>query len=127
VSVFSDLEKAYDTTWKNSILRDRDLHEAGIRGRLPDFISKFVNERCFRACVGSCLYDLFDQEMGVPRSTILSVTLFILKINSIVKCLPVGVRGSFYVNDFCICFPLEKFNSNRTSDSAVYQKHSKVG
>ena len=36
--------------------------------------------------------------------SILSVTLFILKINSIIKCLPAGVRGSLYVDDFLICF-----------------------
>ena len=52
VSVFFDLEKAYDTTWKYGILRD--LHVAGLRGRLPDFISKFLNERRFRVRVGSC-------------------------------------------------------------------------
>jgi len=46
VSVFFDLEIAYDTTWKYGILCD--LHEASIGGRLPDFISKFLNERCFR-------------------------------------------------------------------------------
>ena len=102
VSVFFDLEKAYDTTWKYGILRD--LHEAGLRGRLPDFISKFLNERCFRVRVGSCFSDLYDQEMGVPQGAILSVTLFILKINSIIKCLPAGVKGSLYVDDFCICF-----------------------
>jgi len=56
VSVFFDLEKAYDTTWKYGILRD--LHEAGIRGQLPDFISKFLNGRCLRVRVGSCLFDL---------------------------------------------------------------------
>jgi len=37
VSVFFDLGKAYDATWKYGILHD--LHEAGIRGRLPYFIS----------------------------------------------------------------------------------------
>jgi len=30
--------------------------------------------------------------------------LFIMKINSIIKCLPVGVSGSLYVDGFCICF-----------------------
>jgi len=80
VSVFFDLEKAYDMTWKYGILCD--LHEAGIRGRLPDFISKFLNERFFRVRVGSCLSDLFDQEMGVLQGANLSVTLFILKINA---------------------------------------------
>jgi len=51
-----------------------------------------------------CLSDLYDQEIGVLQGAILSVTLFMLIINSIIKCLPVGVRGSLYVNDFCICF-----------------------
>jgi len=70
------------------------LHSlAGIQGQLPDFISTFLKERCFRVRVGSCLSDLYDQEMGVLQGAILSVTFFILKINSIIKCLPVGVRG----------------------------------
>ena len=37
VSVFFDLEKAYDTTWKYEIMKD--LHGFGVRGRLPIFIS----------------------------------------------------------------------------------------
>jgi ribonuclease HI len=102
VSVFFDLEKAYDTTWKYGILRD--LHEAGLRGRLPEFISNFLANRLFRVRVGSCLSDAYNQEMGVPQGSILSVTLFILKINSIIKCLPAGVRCSLYVDDFLICY-----------------------
>ena len=39
VSVFFDLEKAYDTTWKYEIMKD--LHGFGLRGRLPIFISNF--------------------------------------------------------------------------------------
>jgi Reverse transcriptase (RNA-dependent DNA polymerase) len=39
VSVFFDLEKAYDITWKGGILRG--LHKAGLRGRLPVFIAGF--------------------------------------------------------------------------------------
>ena len=102
VSVFFDLEKAYDTTWEHGILRD--LHDAGLRGRLPDFISKFLANRSFRVRIGTSLSDAYKQEMGVPQGSILSVTLFILKINSIIKCLPAGIRGSLYVDDFLICF-----------------------
>ena len=40
----------------------------------------------------------------MPQGSILSVTLFILKINSIIKCLPAGVRDSLYVDDFLIYF-----------------------
>ena len=77
VSIFFDLEKAYDTTWKYGILKD--LHEAGLRGRMPVFISKFLENRNFRVRLGSTLSDPFEQEMGVPQGSILSVTLFSLK------------------------------------------------
>ena len=40
VAVFFDLEKAYDCTWKYGIMKD--LHEAGLRGRLPCFIEGFL-------------------------------------------------------------------------------------
>ena len=102
VSVFFDLEKAYDTTWKYDILRD--LQAAGLRGRLPLFISDFLSNRSFRVRLGSLLSDTCEQEMGVPQGSILSVTLFILKINNIVKCLSPGIRCSLYVDDFLICY-----------------------
>ena len=51
VSVFFYLEKAYDTTWKYGILQD--LHEAGLRGRIPQFIFKFLKNRNFRVRLGS--------------------------------------------------------------------------
>ena len=74
MSIFFDLEKAYDTTWKYGILKD--LHEAGLRGRMPVFISKFLDNRNFRVRIGSTFSDSFEQEMGVPQGSILSVTLF---------------------------------------------------
>ena len=39
VSIFFDLEKAYDTTGKHGILLD--LYKTGLRGRLPMFICDF--------------------------------------------------------------------------------------
>ena len=102
---YFDLEKAYDTSWKYGILRD--LHDAGLRGRMPEFVGKFLTDESFHVRVGSCLSDAFTQEMGVPQGSILSVTLFLLQINSIIKCLPAGLRGSLYVDDFLICFRLK--------------------
>ena len=43
VGVFFDLEKAYESTWKFGIMRD--LHNAGLRGRLPLFIESFLKNR----------------------------------------------------------------------------------
>ena len=46
VSVFFDLESAYDTTLKCGILKD--LHDFGLQGCLPLFISAFLDKRFFR-------------------------------------------------------------------------------
>ena len=101
-TVFFDLEKAYDTTWKHGILID--LHQMGLRGRLPTFISNFLSNRQFRVRVGSTLSDVYPQEMGVPQGSILSVTLFIVKINSIARILPQSnsFQYSLFVDDFTI-------------------------
>ena len=54
-AVFFDLEKAYDTTWKYGIMWD--LHDLGLRGRLPMFIKNFLFKRTFRVRVGSTFSD----------------------------------------------------------------------
>ena len=92
VAVFFDLKKAYDTTWNYGIMRD--LHRAGLRGRLPTFIEGFLQSRNFQVRVGSCLSQLYDREMGVPQGSILSVTLFGLKINSVIKAISPSVKCS---------------------------------
>ena len=101
-AVFFDLEKAYDTTWKYGIMRD--LNDFGLKGRLPNFIDNFLSNRCFKVRVGTTLSDLQGQEEGVPQGSILSVTLFSIKINNIVKSLNPGVDCSLYVDDFLICY-----------------------
>jgi len=45
-AIFFDFEKAYDTTRKLGILKD--LHDAGLRGRLPLFIAGFLCDRKFQ-------------------------------------------------------------------------------
>ena len=102
VSVFFDLEKAYDTTWKYGIMKD--LHGMDLRGRLPLFIKFFLSERKFRVRVGISLSDFYDQEMGVPQGSILSVTLFIVKINSITSYIRNGVDKSLFVDDFGVSY-----------------------
>jgi len=64
-AIFFDLKKAYDTTWKFGILKD--LHDAGLWGRLPLFIAGFLWDRKFQVRVGGCYSKLYEQEMGVPR------------------------------------------------------------
>jgi len=85
--------------WKYGIMKD--LHQAGLRGRLPCFIEGFSKNIKFSVRLGACLSGLFDQEMGVPQGIVLSMTLFALKINSIVKAISPCVECS-NVDDFLI-------------------------
>ena len=78
LTIFFDLEKAYDTTWKHGILAD--LWDLRFRGHLPRFIQSFLSECSFRVRVGSTLSELHEQEMGVPQGSILSSALFSIKI-----------------------------------------------
>ena len=68
------------------------------------FIQSFLEDRTIKVCVGSTLSDLYDQEQGVPQGSILSTTLFNIKINNIVTCLNSKTDGSLYVVDFGICY-----------------------
>ena len=101
VAIFFDLEKAYNTTWKHGIMKD--LHDIGLRGRLPNFISNFLSDRSFNIRIGSTLSDTFEQEQGVPQGSVLSPTLFNIKINNIVKCVN-DTDSSLYVDDFGIFY-----------------------
>ena len=116
VAVFFDLEKAYDTTWRHGIMRD--LHDLGIRGRLATFIENFLADRWIQVRVGSTLSEKFDQAQGVPQGSILSTTLFNIKINSIMDCLDPKTDGSLYVDDFCMCY---RSNSMRTIERHLQQ------
>ena len=101
-AVFFDLEKAYDTTWKYGIMRD--LSDFGLKGRLPHFIDNFLSNSNFKVRVGTTLSDPQGQEKGVAQGSILSVTLFSIKTNDIVKALNPGVDCLLYVDDFLNCY-----------------------
>ena len=104
ISIFFDLEKAYDMTWRQGILRN--LHNAGIRGLLPKYIECFLKLRVFRVRLANYFSDLQSQENGVPQGSILSVALFALKVNSVTSLIPSSTRfiSSLYVDDLEIGF-----------------------
>ena len=83
----------------------------GLKGRLPIFISQFLTDRHFKVKVGSTLSDSHEQEMGVPQGSILSPTLFSIKINSLAGVLNQGVEGSLYVDDLLICYRAKNMNN----------------
>ena len=82
----------------------KDLHDPGLCGRLPCFIEGFLRNRNIYVRLGSCLSDLHEQETGVPRGSVVLVTLFGLKINSVIKAVSPAVNCSLYVDNFLICY-----------------------
>ncbi|GFW98585.1 probable RNA-directed DNA polymerase from transposon X-element [Trichonephila clavipes] len=100
VSIFFDIEKAYDRTWRYGILRT--LFDFGFRGNLPTFIQHFLKLRTFRVRLGGTLSAPFTQAEGVPQGSILSVTLFICHISSILNILSPSIQASLYVDDLQI-------------------------
>ena len=102
VSVFFDLEKAYDTAWRYGILKT--LHDYEFRGELPLFIEAFLKHRRFKVKVGNAFSSFHSQEEGVPQGSVLSVTLFALSINGITSVIPKDVMFSLFVDDLSLSF-----------------------
>ena len=100
MAIFFDLEKAYDTTWKYGIMKD--LYNVGIRGYMAHYIGKFLDNRVFSVKIGSSFSKWQQQEEGVPQGSILSVTLFIIKINGISDEVKDPQMSSLFVDDFAL-------------------------
>ena len=82
----------------------KDIHKTNLRGRLTTFVSNFLKKRQFQVKIGTTLSDIHEQEMGVPQGSILSVTLFILKINQLAEEIDPDILRSLFVDDFAICY-----------------------
>lgn len=86
VSIFFDLEKAYDTAWRHGILLD--LASFGVCGSMFNILENYLTHRTFRVRLGTVLSHVFTQENGVPQGGVLSCTLFIVKMNNLKMLYP---------------------------------------
>ena len=100
LAVFFDIRKAYDTAWRYGVVSQ--LHNYGLRGSLPTFISNFLTNRSIKVRVGSVLSMSHNVEEGIPQGSVLSCTSFMIAINGILSVVPVDVRSLLYVDDLTI-------------------------
>ena len=84
-SIFHDLEKAYDLTWRYGIIRD--LFNIRVRGRIAGYIEEFLLPQRFQVRMDGVVSDEYIHETGAPQDRVLSVTLFPLKIREITHCI----------------------------------------
>lgn len=103
IAVFLDIEKAYDTTWKQYILQQLKRH--GINGNMFYFIQNFLKNRKFEVKVNGHLSQERNQTNGVPQGEILSVILFLLAINGIFDYLTEGnIKIQLFADDLTIFY-----------------------
>ena len=106
VSIFVDLEKAYDTCWAYLVLKE--LFNAGLRGKLGVFIGQFMEDRKFKVRVEDKLSGERKLDLGVPQGSVLSCTLFLMAINTVVRYVPVNISRSLYVDDLRFSIEVEQ-------------------
>lgn len=100
LAVSFDIDKAYDTIWRGSILSQ--LANWGISGNILGFVQFFLSKRTFRVRIGNVLSDPFPQDNGVTQGSNLSTTLFIVGMDNIKTRVPPTVKYCHFVDDFFI-------------------------
>ena len=97
VSLFLDLEKAYDTCWNQHLLQQ--LVNFGMSGNLPIFIQNFLKNRSIFIKLGNIKSDLCNVDLGIPQGSSLSGTLFIIAIDSVLQNVSNYIGKSLFVDD----------------------------
>ena len=99
-AVFLDIDKAYDSCWHLTILKE--LETFNLKGKLPCMIQSFLEQRNFQVCLDDTMSNYREVELGIPQGSSLSVTLFSVAINTIRKCIPNQIKYLIYVDDIVL-------------------------
>lgn len=116
LATFFDIEKAYDMVWRFGVLISLD--QWGINGSMLDFIRNFLHNRSIKVKVGDKYSERRYLQNGVPQGSILSVTLFLVAINSVTKIVESPVKASLFADDIAIYLK----GKNLYSTSKIMQK-----
>lgn len=97
IAIFFDLEKAYERVYKKTIIEK--LVKWNITGNITKFVSEFLKDRRFEVKINNKSSAEFQQENGVPQGSVLSVTMFLIAINSLAEFLDKKCKYLLFADD----------------------------
>ncbi len=97
ITVFFDIEKAYDMMWKEGLLIK--LHLMDVSGRVFNWIKNFLFGRKIEVRIGSDISSQFDVGNGTPQGSVISPLLFIIMIDDVFTKVPMDIGRSLFADD----------------------------
>uniref|UniRef100_A0A1A8L2C0 Reverse transcriptase domain-containing protein n=1 Tax=Nothobranchius pienaari TaxID=704102 RepID=A0A1A8L2C0_9TELE len=102
VAVFFDIEKAYDTLWREGLLIK--IKQMGIGGRMFKWIKNFLMGRQIQVRIGKILSEKFPVVNGTPQGSIVSPLLFSIMINDVFNGIKDGMGFSLFADDGAVWY-----------------------
>ena len=124
ITVFFDLEKAFDRTWRRGIIDS--VRKMGIKGRMVAFIKNYLEDRYFRSKVGNYLSERRTQEEGTPQGSVMSALLFIIAIDSIKDKIPNEILKTAFADDLSLTVKSRTFEGAKQKMQRVLHQMEKL-
>ena len=99
MTLFLDIEKAYDMLWKEGLLYK--LFHLGIRGKMFNWIQSFLKNRLIQVKINDSFSQKYEVQNGTPQGSCLSPILFLIMINDITVP-DSNVRISLFADDIAL-------------------------
>ncbi|XP_059831098.1 uncharacterized protein LOC132396952 [Hypanus sabinus] len=100
VTVFLDIERAYDSLWKDSLLIK--LYDAGIRGRMFNWIKDFLKEKTIQVRIGRTSSKSVKIDNVTLQGSVISPVFFNVMINNNFEQVGTGFGKSLFADDGAI-------------------------
>jgi hypothetical protein len=100
ISLFFDIEKAYDRTWRRLVLET--MIKLGFKGEIVHFVNNFLQNRSFQVLLGNLKSTPRFLLNGLLQGSVISVVLFIIVINDIFQRINPSLQSIMYCDDLCV-------------------------
>lgn len=97
LAVFFDIEKAYDTMWKEGLLIQ--LHMVGVEGRVFNWIKDFLFGRAIQVRIGSEMSNKYIVDNGTPQGSVIKPVAVYYYVNDVFSQIGPDMGKSLYADD----------------------------